>query len=808
MEGVNSDERIHSLHVIRSLFLNHLAFYPVLWALFLLSGEVAGLSLIVSQMLAVAVAAVFTVAYFYRHRSSRRGLAAIIQAGFIVGTLVGLFVSRERPLQMLCYSTWLAGMAFFSPPGDERRSITLRVARGGLFVMILCALLEIAPTLRLFLDAFSAWLTAHTNELFGGASLGASASGLVVFLMVLGVVIVNGVLRNERRTLMGWIVSLEVLLLVHHGFLQGFVTSQLARAAIKASFIGVATFLLLGYLATRSRSEEEPAAPGWPARRFAPIGLGVSVVLASFLVSGLPSFFLSRFSVREILFLDHRMQGTWEIPAEMSPGLAFRGATFGLLPQYLEAHGYRTETSTVITEAALFDKDLDLVIVINPGQPFSVAERALLSDFIRQGGGLLALGDHTDVGGIMRALNSLLAPFGIGLRFDSAVPLGGPWEGRLAIEYPFGERYTVREVPISIGASVWIEPSFLSYPLLTGREAFSDPGNRENVQEALLGNRSYDRGERYGGILVAGERYWGKGKIVLFGDTQAYQNSSMASSYKQLLALVSWMCHGPPASVLVLSSVLGLAMLGGLIVLLPSRYGHTETLIVVSVAATVGFFAGTALMGEAISATPLSGNRIAYIDLGYGNAVNYRGLDDKGLSGLIVNLSRNGYLPVWETEPLAPRIEDGVGLVVSVAPTRPFSESDVSALIRFVEGGGTVIFSTSWPYAKAVAPVLEPLGLELLNVPLGQIQSEPSGAIPALQFIHAWPLAGTAEWASLASVELGGETFTVIAQRPLGKGRVVVIGDDKFLLAGHLEGDQFYNEETIEFLNGLLSGAF
>jgi hypothetical protein len=799
---VHRNVSLHSLPLIRSLLLDHLIFYPVLWGVFLLSGEVDGLSATVSHMLTVGIALAVTAICLYRNRFTHRRALALLYTGLIFGALAGLVAARQSYLQGLCYSIWLAGIAIHLSANDERSKIASGIVRGGVFVFLLIAVLEITPTFRLFLNAFSAWLTAHTNGLIGGASLGASASGLMVSLIFFGFIVVNWGRRNGRRALTWGVLSLEMLFLVHHGLLQGFVTSPLVRAGLKAGYIGAGVFLLQGYLVARARKEGEILLSHWGKRLS--VLFSISVLLVTFLISGLPSFWISHSSTANILLLEHRMQASWQIPAELSPGLAFSGATFGLLPRYLDAHGHRTEISTTLTEEGLTDKDL--VIVINPGQVFSQYERALLDDFIGQGGALLALGDHTDVGGIMRSLNSLISPFGIGLRFDSAIPLGGPWEGRLDIGYPFGLRYAVREVPISIGASVWIEPSFLSYPLLTGRGAFSDPGNRENVQEALLGNRFYDRGEGYGDILVAGARYWGKGKIVVFGDTQAYQNSSMASSYKQLLALVAWMCDGPPVNVLIVTDVLALVMLLAVAILL-LRHGHVLILIGVSVAAVLGLFLGTALTGGEITAPPLSGDQIAYIDLGYGNVVNTRGLADDGLSGLIVNLSRSGYLPVWEEAPFSSRLDDDVGLVISIAPTQAFSRADVSALVQFVEEGGTAILSTSWPYAKAVVPLLRPLGLEMMNIPLGQIQSQPSEEIPVLQFIHAWPLVGTADWNPLVSVELGGETFTVIAERALGKGKIVVIGDDKFLLTGHLEGDQFYNEETIDFLNNLLSGA-
>ena len=118
-----------------------------------------------------------------------------------------------------------------------------------------------------------------------------------------------------------------------------------------------------------------------------------------------------------------------------------------------------------------------------------------------------------------------------------------------------------------------------------------------------------------------------------------------------------------------------------------------------------------------------------------------------------------------------------------------------------------MIISTSWPYARAVSSFLAPLGLEIGNTPLGSVQAESTEGSPGLQFTSAWPLYGTSDWTSLCSIELGEQKFTVIAARTVGEGRLVVIGDAFFLLTEKLEGDGFYNEETIDFLNVLLGGG-
>jgi hypothetical protein len=176
------------------------------------------------------------------------------------------------------------------------------------------------------------------------------------------------------------------------------------------------------------------------------------------------------------------------------------------------------------------------------------------------------------------------------------------------------------------------------------------------------------------------------------------------------------------------------------------------------------------------------------------------------LGGLLVNLSRQGYLPVVTEKSFSASIRQGKGLLVSIVPTRRFSAQDNASLMAFLESGGTAIISTSWPHAGAVSGFLGPLGLEIGNTPLGELQAVTAEGDPGLQFTSAWPLYGTSDWASLCSVELGEQEFAVVAQRTVGEGLLVVVADESFFLTEKLEGDEFYNEQTVDFLEGLLGG--
>jgi len=677
----------------------------LLWGFLFLSDQVHGVPSHIGHLVALVLAVAFTVYWLIQPQADRRFKDTLPAIVFLLGALTGLATAPWPHLRVLCYAVWMCGLVLWPAGNSVYRQLVLRVAKGTLLAAMLLSVLSLTPNLWLFLNAFSTRVLSVVNGAMGGASVGASASGLVV-LLVLGCFLLANGLRHRRAFSVCWVVFSMGLLFIHHAVFQGFATTELARAVGKASYIGIAALVLQGYLVSPTPfHRSEPAV----SRRFRRFVLPIAAVAAAVFVAGMPSlWFHASDTPARILLLDHGMLASWSTPSDKAPGEAFRGASFGMLPQHLRAHGYSTETSSELSEEVLQDKDV--VIVINPGDDFSKQEKQLLESFVREGNALLAMGDHTDVGGIMRVLNGLLEPFGTGLRFDSAVPAKQGWPGALRVNHPLSRRYGASDVPVSIGASVWVRPRLAAFPLLVGTRAFSDPGDRENTQRALLGNLAYDRGEAYGGIVLATACHWGKGKVVVFGDTQAFQNTGMSFSHDYLCSLIEWMVAGPPTGVPVARAIVALLLLGAMVYFLLRHCPGVGSLALVGACIVVGFFVGDVLTAGSITVPPLTKSGIAYVDLAHNNLVNRRTLASDGLGGLLVNVSRNGYLPVIANEPFNGSVPEEESLIISIAPTRTFSGKDVSSLIGALQSGGTVIISTSWPYARAVSSFLAPLG--------------------------------------------------------------------------------------------------
>jgi len=163
------------------------------------------------------------------------------------------------------------------------------------------------------------------------------------------------------------------------------------------------------------------------------------------------------------------------------------GGMFGLLPVYARANGIEFN---VLDKDDVTDDDLreaQVFVLINSPKTWAGTEKAAVLNFVRRGGSLLVLGDHTDVFGLMRGFNTLLDEFGIAFRFDSAYPARLGWRGCLRASHDAVAWQWEREHPgVAIGAS--LELSGHARPLLTGIYGHSDHGLRENVVGSFLGN--------------------------------------------------------------------------------------------------------------------------------------------------------------------------------------------------------------------------------------------------------------------------------------------------------------------------------
>ncbi len=694
---------------------------------------------------------------------------------------------------------------------------------------------------------FWVWGLLRMGVREGPAAIGGGivATGLLaVWMMVLTV---GG--RRTRWVMLGWgsagVLGMNILFLgLQNGW--GGVAST-ARAQFL--FVGLQLVLLVPVLlllrARLGRRVVRKICPPGRVPSWGPVKV-IAIQLALLLTSGLG---MAQWSVQRpseegaVAFLDAGYVD-WKRPEHGRYG-AYETGLFGSAHDYLKGAGRRSLVTRDLSESGL--KDAAVLVVINPTNRWAPGQVDAIWSFVKRGGGLWVLGDHTDIMGSQAPLNELLKPAGVRFLFDSGFPARPEWRDCLfALRHPVTHRVKqASDAVISVGASLEVEAP--SYTVVWGRYGFSDLGNQLNAQGAYLGDYAYQRGEQLGDVALVSAGKVGRGRVLVFGDTSPLQNAALPMSFESLvMPSLDWLSgqdHGVGMMGRWLGA-LGLTLIGWVVGL----GGRAWVTVVGGILLVGGLELGGMQQAKAGWQGPLEGS-LALVDLSHGNRVSLAPLIPESIGPFLVTLLRNGFLPEFIHEWSAARLEKASVLVVT-APTVPFGRGELDEVERFVRAGGLLMVNCGWTEkGKAAEQLLGRFGMDVLRVPLGPypVQRVEDHLPGQAQFINAWPVrvtdpglegefrAASARYraplldtaqadalAQLLSPLTGGNTapskpasvgtnavevlyqthdgHPLVVSRRLGEGHVVVIGDTYFLGNDNLETLRYYRKGNLLFL--------
>ena len=559
-----------------------------------------------------------------------------------------------------------------------------------------------------------------------------------------------------------------------------------------------------------------------------------SVLLTTFINASTPPSHTGK-----VVFYGQHMVGTWDIPTYGKYGRDAAGM-FGLLPLYLTSLGYETEIivqnrtsflhmtqppnenitqymnfteytsvieSSVITRALL--SDAHILIVTNLNVSFSPEEQQVIWEFVQNGGSLLVLGDHTNVGGLQAPLNHLLSPVGIRFRFDAALPLDQKFKWATCSElfYQPSIAYLTSREDLQIGVGASLDVTFPAEPLIIGTYALSDKGNQSNPEMAYLGDYQYNKGEQLGDVILAAHAYYGNGKVLVFGDTSPFQNTALPLSYQFLDRIFNWLNSTQTATTYILQT--GLAFLFLFIALIMYRFLHMNRLpfFVFPLAVCVTLLISTTIQPLLLPA-PLFDRNIVSIDASHGERFSRELFTDESLTGVMLNLNRNNYLPLV-TRGFSQEIFIKSRIIAFNAPTETFSSDEVTFLEQYMTKGGFVILATGYEDKDASEPLLQAFNLGIEQIPLGPIpysgenttvyQNEP-------RFVDSWPISfHDKQIISYYNFTWANQTYHLVALVKHGAGGLLLISDSQFLLDKNIESIYEYWPGNIIFLKQLLT---
>lgn len=475
----------------------------------------------------------------------------------------------------------------------------------------------------------------------------------------------------------------------------------------------------------------------------------------------------------------------------------FSSGMYGMLPVFVESLGASSSISSELSQEDL--KDADVLVLIFPDELWGEGQLDRVWDFVRQGGSLLVLGEHTtrDPNGSSR-FNEVLEPTAMRVQFDSATFAVGGWlQTYEVITHPMtaGIPDDRNQFGVVIGAS--LDMGWPARPVLIGRWGWSDPGD-EGSGRAMMGNGRYDPGEKLGDLILIAEQPLGKGRVVAFGDTSSITNGINVGSHVFTSRLFGYLAHGSASPHAMWRQMLGILtsiLLIGLLIRQPDA--RIVFLTALCLAGSLAVCNGVSRRaGEILpDGRYKSPNNLAYIDSSHVEAYSGESWRPDGVGGFALTLMRNGYMTLSLSEFTAERLEKA-SLLISVAPSREFSQFERAAVKGFVTKGGTFVIMVGRQRMASSRSLLSEFGFAI-GAPgadhhepeaMGHFKSpylESAGKRVYVRFHAAWPI--TCSDSGARVIAYGRNNVPVIMVRRLGAGKVAVIGDTFFATNKNLE---------------------
>ncbi|MBN1852464.1 MAG: hypothetical protein JW829_07055 [Pirellulales bacterium] len=505
----------------------------------------------------------------------------------------------------------------------------------------------------------------------------------------------------------------------------------------------------------------------------------------------------------------------WSRPQHDRYGQSEAGM-FGVLPMFVQSLGGKFEIQSDPTENLA---DCDVLLLIHTAGALLKTQQERIWNFVQQGGSLLVIAEpYYQQGATTSNFNDILAPTSIRVRQDVAIPEPESWRGagfRLAHPTTLA-RSRHENIPFSdSGASLQVH--WPAWPLVVGQWGWSDPGS-----DAVITSQSrFEAGELLGDLVLAAEQHVGDGTVMVLGNSSSLTNEGLVRGYDWMGRVLGYLANRGSHPLSLGRQVISFLLLVALIALIAWRFdsGHCMgAAFVLAVCLSAGEAYNRSITpimpdGRWINSLESGTNQVpkqssskhlAYIDASHLEAYSNQDWTFDAINGLALNLMRNGYLTLMLPEISRERLERAA-ILVSIAPTRPFSRDERALIKEFVEKGGVFISTTGAEEVSASMQLLEDLQVHVPPspvpttgdteepVPMGYLHTRYLKAEDYqagdhdvyVLFYAGWPVEATGE--KVEVLVRGLKNLPVVLCRRIGEGRAVIIADTCFAMNKNLE---------------------
>ena len=572
------------------------------------------------------------------------------------------------------------------------------VVQGDLLIDHPDGLVTVVPSmeklaLRPFLLLWAAWLALRLIR-DGRRSAGSAVVGLAVVLLAV----------------MARYVALMAAYIEHDTILAGAAGSA-ALDLFGSPWITGIILLAAGFALDRAggalvRSVASPSPPPPHRIRSAAVagaamaGLGAAAGLAWTFVPPGPE------KAGRVL-IDDRFCGIWEPTArQLDPQWYgdFPTYSFTSLAEWL-GRWFSVDANTTRPYDDSLLSQYDVLVIKTPEEPIPDAEVAAIERFVRDGGGLLLVGDHTNLLGMGTHLNALSARYGIRFRYDSVsdgatggfvrcdgAPIGRP-VGALHVDH------------LEFMTSCSLQLSGDAETVLAAEGCRREP--HDYAGSSFFGRRGPHPELEHGRTVLAATARVGRGRIAAFTDSTVWSSFAVFQWDREKLAmdLVRMLNRTPSPFEMPLRVV---AIAAGILALLAGvGLARSGLALPAILGGLLGLWSGAAIsdgLHRSIYAWPEPNAPIDEVTfLWQGGACAFPPVlgsagslpADRSFDTLLVSVQRLGLVPrvaYTYDEMIRPETR----AVFAVAPVNTPPRPTLDRLKEFVRGGGCLVILDDW----------------------------------------------------------------------------------------------------------------
>jgi len=301
-----------------------------------------------------------------------------------------------------------------------------------------------------------------------------------------------------------------------------------------------------------------------------------------------------------------------------------------------------------------------------------------------------------------------------------------------------------------------------------------------------------------GDVVLGGAQHYGKGKVMVFGDTSAFANAILVNSHGFVNRVFTWLARDES------TKRHGTALVAALVLFVAAFIIYIKSirkpyLLLLSIMMSLIIIKSGEYLKKRNAQMDFRGD-IAYVDTSHGERFSPEAWNENAIMGLHLNLMRNGYLS-FSMRTFEKKKLQQAGLLVLIAPSAPFTKEEIGWISDFVSEGGTLILTVGWEERQASVPLMETFGFSVEHLPLAQFISIIGYANQRARFYEAWPVVSSG---GKGQVVASFREYPVVVKKPYGQGHVVMIGDSSFFWNKNLEMEESNTQENIQFLKWLL----